>query len=80
MNAEMNTDEDGNKSLGKTFVKATSSSLVVNTESADHLLVVAGLSDVVVVNTPSATVVCRKDDLQTIKSFAPEVCELAEHC
>ena len=39
-------------------------------EDPDHQLVLLGVDDLVVVHTPGATLVCRKDQAQRIKTVA----------
>jgi len=60
-------DDDGNTRLGKTAVLGTSGSVVVSDEG--HLTAVVGLSDVVVVHTPNATLVCSKERAGDLKSL-----------
>ena len=60
-------DDDGNTRIGRTAVMGASGSVVVSDDS--HLTAVVGLSDVVVVYTPEATLVCSKDRAADLKSL-----------
>ena len=60
-------DDDGNTRLGKTAVLGTSGSVVVSDDG--HLVAVAGLSDVVVVHTQDATLVCSKARAADLKAL-----------
>ncbi len=62
-------DESGNTAIGRAVVANASSSVVVNAGSAGHVVVAAGLKDVVVVHTPTATLVCRKSELKNMKAL-----------
>ncbi len=61
------SDADGNVRLGKTALLDTRGSVIVSTD--DHLTAVVGLSDVVVVHTRSATLVCPRDRAQDVKKL-----------
>ncbi len=66
-------DDEGNTRIGNTAVLGTSGSVVVSDDS--HLTAVVGLSDVVVVHTPNATLVCSKDraaDLKVLVKSLPQ--------
>lgn len=60
-------DDDGNTCIGRTAVMGTSGSVVVSDDS--HLVAVVGLSDVVVVRSGGATLVCSKDKLGDLKAL-----------
>ena len=66
-------DATGNTALGAVMLRDTSHAVVVNAPlekgASDHLVVVAGLTDVVVVHTPAATLVCARDQLKNIKAL-----------
>ena len=64
-------DADGNVRLGKTAVLDARGSVVVSTD--DHLTAVFGLSDVVVVHTRGATLVCPRGRAQDLKKLVGEV-------
>lgn len=59
---------NGNTVLGNVSLVDTSESIVISDES--HPLVVMGLSDVVVVRTKKATLVCSKSSLKDIRKVA----------
>ena len=61
-------DEAGNTVVGSACIRGTAESVVLNSESG-HRLVVAGLKDVVVVHTPTATLVCSRDQLKNLRSI-----------
>lgn len=58
-------DDAGNTRVGRTVTLETSDSIIVS--SAAHPVAVMGLKDVVVVETPSGTLVCAKDSLKDLK-------------
>lgn len=66
-------DAAGNTALGPTLLRDVSHAVVVNAPATKaengHLVVVAGLSDVVVVHTPAATLVCSRDQLKNLKAL-----------
>ena len=64
-------DSFGNVCLGKTALKDVSGSIVVS--SADHVTAVVGLSDVVVVHTSGATLVCSRARAQDVKKLVREM-------
>ena len=61
------SDSCGNVCLGKTALLDAHDSIVVS--SGSHLVAVAGLSDVVVVHTPAATLVCPRSCAQDVKKL-----------
>lgn len=60
-------DAEGNVRLGRSALMDVRDSIVVS--SGDHLTAVVGLSDVVVVHTPTATLVCPRDRAQDVKKL-----------
>ena len=67
-------DADGNVARGLAVVEQAAGNLVVST--ADHLVAVLGVKDLIVVHTPDATLVCPKDKAQEIKALLKR-CESA---
>ncbi len=57
-------DQRGNSSLGKVVIEAVTNSLIQNCE--DKPVMVIGLNNVVVVNTPNGILVARKDHAQKV--------------
>ncbi|MGN0846358.1 MAG: mannose-1-phosphate guanylyltransferase [Kiritimatiellia bacterium] len=70
-------DAAGNTTLGPALLRNVTGAVVVNApvngNGNDHLVVVAGLSNVVVVHTPTATLVCTRDQLKNLKSIVRDV-------
>jgi mannose-1-phosphate guanylyltransferase len=64
-------DEAGNTVVGKHLGLRTSGSIIRTTP--DHLVVTVGLSDVIVVHTPDATLVARKQDEEAIREVVKEL-------
>ncbi|MDI1248874.1 MAG: sugar phosphate nucleotidyltransferase [Lacunisphaera sp.] len=60
-------DKDGNVLRGHALVEGGTHNIVVSTDG--HLIGVVGCSDLVVVHTPEATLVCPKDRAQDIKAL-----------
>lgn len=60
-------DDDGNTRIGKTAVMDAAGSVIVSDDR--HLTAVVGLSDVVVVHTADATLVCSKERAGELKAL-----------
>lgn len=60
-------DEAGNRSLGD--VRAIDAAGNVVVAGRDHLVALIGVSDLCVVHTPDATLVCRKQDAERVKEM-----------
>lgn len=65
-------DRFGNTQVGESCLRNDSSVIVLNQDVA-HKLVVAGLSDAVVVHTKNATLVCSKSELPKMRDIVREV-------
>jgi mannose-1-phosphate guanylyltransferase len=63
--SEQSADRDGNRAQGL-FCGVDSRDCIVRTTS-DHLVATIGMSDCVIVHTPDATLVARKDDEESIR-------------
>ena len=61
------SDGSGNVCIGKTALLDASRSIVVSSQK--HLTAVVGMSDIVVVHTPEATLVCPRDRVQDVKKL-----------
>ena len=61
-------DAEGNTVLGKVHLSAVSDSVAVNAGDS-HRVVVAGLTDIIVVHTSDATLVCSKSQLVNMKAL-----------
>jgi mannose-1-phosphate guanylyltransferase len=65
-------DESGNESSGESLLVESSGTIAVSTEE-DHLVACLGCEDMIVVHTPTATLVCpksRADDLKKLYAAA----------
>lgn len=60
-------DEDGNVLRGVSMVEDGRDNIIVS--DGGHLTAVVGVSDLIVVHTPEATLVCHKDKAQEIKAL-----------
>jgi mannose-1-phosphate guanylyltransferase len=67
------TDDKGNTIVGRHLGLDTTGTIVRTT--ADHLVVTLGLEDMIVVHTPSATLVANKDDEESIRQVVKELGE-----
>jgi mannose-1-phosphate guanylyltransferase len=67
----LGTDADGNTIVGKHLGIRTSGSIVRTT--SDHLVATLGLSDIIVVHTPDATLVASKHDEEAIRELVKEL-------
>src|SRR4051812_5561515 len=70
-------DEAGNVLRGLAMVEGGANNIVVSTDG--HLTGVVGASDLVVVHTPEATLVCPKDRAQEIKALLERLRKNPEH-
>jgi len=62
-------DGAGNSvSAGKSLLLDTTGTLIVSSDSA-HLVAAFGCEDLVIVHTPTATLVCRKDRAEELKKI-----------
>lgn len=64
------TDENGNVAVGDAIIRDTTGSTVY---SSGRTVAVLGLDGVVVVETPDAVLVCRKDEAQNVKKIVDEL-------
>ena len=60
-------DGDGNAARGLTHLTSTRDTTIFTTE--DHLVATLGIEDLVIVHTPDATLVARKENVQEIKEI-----------
>ena len=67
----LGTDADGNTIVGKHLGLRTKNSIIRTTP--DHLVATLGLSDVIVVQTPDATLVASKYDEEAIRELVKEL-------
>jgi mannose-1-phosphate guanylyltransferase len=65
------SDEDGNTIVGKHLGISTQNSIVRSAE--DHLIVTIGLDDCIVVHTPDATLVARKDQEEAVREVVKQL-------
>lgn len=69
------TDDNNNAtSGGKTALLDTSETLIVSNED-DHLIATIGLDNIMIIHTPNATLVCRKEDGEKIKALYQHVAD-----
>jgi mannose-1-phosphate guanylyltransferase len=69
------TDEQGNAlAAERRVLEGTSNTLVASSDPA-HLVAVMGCEGLVIVHTPDATLVCRKDQAESIKKLQERVSE-----
>jgi mannose-1-phosphate guanylyltransferase len=65
------SDENGNTIIGKHLGISTQNSIVRSAE--DHLIVTIGLEDCIVVHTPDATLVARKDQEEAVREVVKQL-------
>ncbi|WP_040161548.1 mannose-1-phosphate guanylyltransferase [Nigerium massiliense] len=65
----LGTDEDGNAIEGLAVTLDASGNLVLNTAGSGHVVAVAGVTGMVVVHTPQATLVTTFDQAEKVKSL-----------
>lgn len=70
--AHIPADGNGNIALGRVVAEDSRDNIVVNTADG-RVLAVLGCSDMVVVQTPTATLVCPKGDAQNLKSLVKAI-------
>ena len=66
-------DEHGNAVEGRSVTMDTSGCVLVNTTGRDHVLATIGLTDTLVVATPTATLAARLEDAERVKQLVDEV-------
>lgn len=71
------TDDESNTRLGRTLTVATSNSIVRSTD--DHLVATIGLDNIIVVHTPDATLVARRDDEEAVREVVRLIEEKGWH-
>jgi mannose-1-phosphate guanylyltransferase len=71
----LNTDEHNNASECKTCVFLDSDDNIIVCEDASHLVSLIGISDMIVVHTKDATLVCPKSESQRVKELVEKVKE-----
>lgn len=67
------TDENGNTLVGKVISHDTKTSIVRS--SADHLIATFGVSDLIIVHTPNATLVADRNNEESIKQLVNQIQE-----
>jgi len=65
------TDDDGNTLVGKTLTINTKGSILRSSD--DHLIATYGMENCIVVHTPNATLVARKDDEEKVREIVKEL-------
>jgi mannose-1-phosphate guanylyltransferase len=60
-------NENGNILLVKQAVEVNSSDNLVVSENKERLVVLIGVDDLIVVDTPDALLVCRREDAQQVR-------------
>ncbi len=68
-------DEAGNAIAAKKCVVTETSGTLVASSDPEHLVAVLGCEDLVIVHTPDATLVCRKDRAEAVKELSALVAE-----
>lgn len=71
-------DADGNCFAGTVRALSAKENLVINREDG-HLIALLGVDDLIVVHTEDATLVCKKDQAQQIKSLVKALSEDSKH-
>ena len=70
-------DAQGNIIQGTVISEASSGNIVVSEEG--HLVALVGVEDLIVVQTPEATLICHKDKAQDLKKLVNKIKEAPEH-
>jgi mannose-1-phosphate guanylyltransferase len=71
----MEVDENNNAVSAKCFVYLDSEDNVIVSQDADHLIGTIGVSDMIVVHTRDATLVCPKNESQRVKELLARIKE-----
>jgi mannose-1-phosphate guanylyltransferase len=71
----LETDEHSNAHTAGSFIPLDSDDNVFVSDNPDHLLCTIGVSDMIIVHTKDATLVCRKDESQRVKELVAKVSE-----
>ena len=72
LEAVLPPDNNGNVLAANRTVNLNSRNNIVVTED-NHLIATIGVQDLIIVHSPNATLVCKKDDAQAIKEMVDEV-------
>ena len=59
---------------GKHLLRGTAGTLVASSDP-EHLIVAAGCQDLIIIHTPTATLVCRAADAESVKDLQRQVAE-----
>lgn len=68
-------DEAGNAIGGGRALLSETKNCIVASSDPDHLIATMGLEDLIIIHTPRATLVCRREDEQRIKQLHAEIAE-----
>jgi mannose-1-phosphate guanylyltransferase len=71
----LNVDDRDNATSGKTIVLVDSEDNIIVSDEPEHLVTTIGLSDMIVVHTKDATLVCPKREAQRVKELVGRVKE-----
>jgi mannose-1-phosphate guanylyltransferase len=71
----LNVDERDNATAGNTIVLVDSEDNIIVSDEPEHLVTTIGLSDMIVVHTKDATLVCPKREAQRVKELVGRVKE-----
>ena len=66
-------DGQGNALAAETTLLEQTSETVVVSSDPKHLIAAVGCQDLIIVHTPDATLVCRKDQAEAIKSLQKKI-------
>lgn len=66
----LHTDDHDNATDCKTAIFLDSDNNIVVSTSPDHLMSLIGVSDMIIVHTPDATLICPKSEAQRVKEMA----------
>lgn len=71
----LSTDEHNNATAGDNFVFVDSDDNIIVSDDPGHLITTIGLSDMIIVHTKDATMVCPKSESQRVKELVGKVNE-----
>jgi mannose-1-phosphate guanylyltransferase len=66
-------DENGNLAVGTELVAVDSTNCIVRGNDPNHLIALLGMDDIIVVQTPDATLVARKNQEESVRKIIDEL-------
>lgn len=69
----MKADENGNVDLSSISIQLENKNCLIKTEDPKKIVVIAGLEDTIIIDTPDALLVCKKGESQKVRQIVSEL-------